>query len=248
MSKLLENKQLIHIASEIVVLSGMFMYVSNINNKLTSRLEALTERLDEQESIIQTQNETITKLVNRMNGFDQYKQTNEMFKSDVITMINKLDQNSKSNPATPKQHKNGNNSSILSPSSSPIQDTVQGITSGGASLVGTTSQPVLNSQQPSVIHLQTTPSNNIPEMMQQFQNMNNIGHMLQPNNITIHQMPTQSNKQSSNKQKIQLDEIKDGDETDGEVDEVNEEDSDNIDEDNLEQELENELSELQIKN
>jgi hypothetical protein len=52
MSKLFENKQLLHIASEVVVLSGIVFYISQTNKKLMSHIDELNQRLDEQEDII----------------------------------------------------------------------------------------------------------------------------------------------------------------------------------------------------
>jgi hypothetical protein len=54
MSKLLENnKQMIHVASEVVVLLGITYYFSSKNKKLVDQLDDLSQRVEEQEEIIQ---------------------------------------------------------------------------------------------------------------------------------------------------------------------------------------------------
>jgi hypothetical protein len=53
MSKLLEHKQIIHIASEVVVLSGLVFYFSSKNKKLLEHIEDLAQRMEDQEDQIQ---------------------------------------------------------------------------------------------------------------------------------------------------------------------------------------------------
>jgi len=67
MSKLLENKQIIHVASEIVVLTGITFYFSQKNKKLVGHIEDLSERLEEQEDLIQKHEQVIRKLVEFVN-------------------------------------------------------------------------------------------------------------------------------------------------------------------------------------
>ena len=62
MSKFLENKQMVHIISETVVLIGMTFYFSQKNKKLTEKIEALSQRLEEQEDLIQKHDGIIRKL------------------------------------------------------------------------------------------------------------------------------------------------------------------------------------------
>ena len=52
MSKLLENKQIIHIAAEILVLVGITFYFSSKNKKLSEHIEDLSQRLEDQEDLI----------------------------------------------------------------------------------------------------------------------------------------------------------------------------------------------------
>lgn len=51
--KLFDNKQLIHIASEVVVLIGLTFYFSSKNKKLLGHVEELAQKLEEQEDRIQ---------------------------------------------------------------------------------------------------------------------------------------------------------------------------------------------------
>ena len=68
MSKLLENKQIIHIATEIVVLIGITFYFSSKNKKLSTHIEDLSQRLEEQEDLIQNHERIIRQLVQAMNS------------------------------------------------------------------------------------------------------------------------------------------------------------------------------------
>jgi len=54
MSKLLENKQFMHIASEVVVLLGVVLYFSNRNKVLSEHIEDLSQRLEDQEERIKS--------------------------------------------------------------------------------------------------------------------------------------------------------------------------------------------------
>jgi hypothetical protein len=63
MSKLLDNKQIIHIVSEIFVISGITIYFSSQNKKLLNHINDLTQRIDDQEELIQTHEKKIAQLV-----------------------------------------------------------------------------------------------------------------------------------------------------------------------------------------
>jgi len=67
MSKLLENKQMIHIATEIVVLIGITFYFSSKNKKLSEYIEDLSQRLEDQEDLIQKHEQIIRQLVQAVN-------------------------------------------------------------------------------------------------------------------------------------------------------------------------------------
>ena len=76
MSKILENKQIIHIATEIVALMGIIFYFSSKNKKLLAHIEDLSQRLEEQEDLIQKHEKIIKQLVQivNKNGTVQPKQ------------------------------------------------------------------------------------------------------------------------------------------------------------------------------
>jgi hypothetical protein len=63
MAKLMENKQMIHIASEIVVVIGLTFYFNQKNKKLMSHIEDLSQRIEEQEDLLQKHEQIIKKLV-----------------------------------------------------------------------------------------------------------------------------------------------------------------------------------------
>lgn len=74
----LENKQLVHIASEIIVLIGLTFYFSSKNKKLLSHIEGLSQRLEDQEDRIQkledskaSMEQTIKQLENNLNLLTQ---------------------------------------------------------------------------------------------------------------------------------------------------------------------------------
>lgn len=68
MSKLVENKQLIHIATEIVVIFGITFYLTSKNRKLLEHIEDLSQRLEEQEDLIQKHDQIIKQLVQVINN------------------------------------------------------------------------------------------------------------------------------------------------------------------------------------
>lgn len=67
MSKLMENKQLVHMASEVVVLMGLTFYFSQKNKKLMGHIEDLAQRVEEQEDLLQKHEQVIRKLVDLVN-------------------------------------------------------------------------------------------------------------------------------------------------------------------------------------
>ena len=68
MSKLLEKKDIIHIATEIVVLIGITFYFSSKNKKLLEHIEDLSKRIEEQEDIVQKHEKIIIQLVQNINN------------------------------------------------------------------------------------------------------------------------------------------------------------------------------------
>ena len=67
MSKILDNKQIIHIATEAVIIIGIIIYFSSKNKKLYSHIEDLSKRLEDQEEIIQKHELIIKQLVQSIN-------------------------------------------------------------------------------------------------------------------------------------------------------------------------------------
>jgi len=73
MSSLLNNKIGIHIVSEVVVVLGMTLYFSSRIRKLTEIIEDLSQRLEEQEDVIQKHTQLLNRLVKQCsnNGHTQ---------------------------------------------------------------------------------------------------------------------------------------------------------------------------------
>lgn len=62
MSKILENKQLIHIAAEVVILVSLVYYFNQKHKKLLTIVEDLAQRIEDQEDLIQKHEQIIEKL------------------------------------------------------------------------------------------------------------------------------------------------------------------------------------------
>ena len=68
MSKLMENKQqMVHIASEIVVLFGLTFYFNQKNKKLMSHIEDLAQKVEEQDDLLQKHEQVIKKMIDFIN-------------------------------------------------------------------------------------------------------------------------------------------------------------------------------------
>lgn len=65
MSKLFENKQLIHIASEVVILLGIVFYVSQANKKLLAQIEEINQKLSEQEDSLKKHEKILGHLISQ---------------------------------------------------------------------------------------------------------------------------------------------------------------------------------------
>ena len=71
MSMLFENKQIIHIASEILILLGLTFYFNQKNKKLLGYIEDLSQRVETQEDLLQKHEEIIKKLVDYINNIQK---------------------------------------------------------------------------------------------------------------------------------------------------------------------------------
>jgi chromosome segregation ATPase len=74
---LFENKQLVHIVSEVVVLIGLTFYFSSKNKKLMGHVEELAQRIEDQEDHIQKLENTVQQLSNAMTQAVQRIQSHE---------------------------------------------------------------------------------------------------------------------------------------------------------------------------
>lgn len=66
-NKLIDNKQMVHIVSEVIVLLGMSFYFSSKNKTLQSHIENLSQRLEEQEDRIQKMENLLNQIPARLN-------------------------------------------------------------------------------------------------------------------------------------------------------------------------------------
>lgn len=63
MTSIIENKQLLHIGAEFVIIAGISYYFNNKNAKLLETIEVINLRLNQQEEMIQKQEMLIKKLM-----------------------------------------------------------------------------------------------------------------------------------------------------------------------------------------
>lgn len=71
MSKMLENKSLvIHVAAEIIIVTGISFYFSQKNKKIMGHINDLIQRIEEQEDTIQKHEQLINNLTNALNDIN----------------------------------------------------------------------------------------------------------------------------------------------------------------------------------
>ena len=90
MTSFIENKQLIHVATEIVVGLSVTFYFNQQNKKLKSYIDVLSQRIEEQEEEIQKHSEIIEKLL-KVNNESQMNlpQTNSTHKITKTKIVKK---------------------------------------------------------------------------------------------------------------------------------------------------------------
>ena len=100
MSKLIENKHMIHIASEIIVLLGLTFYFNQKNKKIMSHIQDLSQRIEEQEDLLQKHEQVIKKLVDFISK--QKSDSNNIIHQHVNSPnIQIKNQNKKPSPVIP---------------------------------------------------------------------------------------------------------------------------------------------------
>lgn len=67
----MENKQMIHIASEIVALVGLTFYFNQKNKKLLGHIENLAQKIEEQDDLLQKHEHVIKKMLEFINDQNQ---------------------------------------------------------------------------------------------------------------------------------------------------------------------------------
>jgi hypothetical protein len=74
MTKLFENKQqILHIVTEVIALIALTFYFSQKNKKMMSHIEDLSQRLEEQEEIIQKHDKIIEKLQAQLKAQQEFQ-------------------------------------------------------------------------------------------------------------------------------------------------------------------------------
>jgi hypothetical protein len=85
----MENKQMIHIASEIVALIGLTFYFNQKNKKLLGHIENLAQKIEEQEDLLQKHEHVIKKMLEFMNEKDTNNTPQILAKQLETTKIRK---------------------------------------------------------------------------------------------------------------------------------------------------------------
>ena len=114
MPNLSNNKQLmIHVVSEIAVLAGITFYFTKKNNKMSTRIDELVQRVEEQEDLIEKHDAIIQKLVGYIN--QQKKQ-----KEEEASHVQKLQTERNNTPVqTPVKTPDENNTPVQTPERIP---------------------------------------------------------------------------------------------------------------------------------
>ena len=114
MSKLIENKQMLHIASEVVVLVGLTFFFSQKNKKLMGHIEDLAQRVEEQEDLLQKHEQIIKKLVDTLNRVSQQQfQPVQKQENFVNTTKKKVVPKHQTPPLKNPQRQNISNSRVI---------------------------------------------------------------------------------------------------------------------------------------
>jgi hypothetical protein len=89
MSKIFDNKQMVHIASEVVVLIALVYYFNQKNKKLLGYIEDLSQRIEEQEDMIENHENMLRKIVEYINAKQTVSQTTESHSQVTKSHLNR---------------------------------------------------------------------------------------------------------------------------------------------------------------
>lgn len=64
----MENHQIIHVVSEVVLFAGLVFWISKKNSNLTNTIDDLTQRIQEQEEQLKRHEELIKQLITNINN------------------------------------------------------------------------------------------------------------------------------------------------------------------------------------
>lgn len=119
MSKILENKHLVHIASEIVIIVGLTFYFNQQNKKLKSIIDDLSQRIEEQDELLKNHSQLIKKLVEHTNRIQMTHNNDNI--SGIISTDKKIKQNESRKSSFKRHH-------VKSPLSPPVNSMTKGDT------------------------------------------------------------------------------------------------------------------------
>lgn len=129
-STLYEKKEIIHIASEIIVIVGIVYYFNQKNKKLLTHIEDLVQRIEDQEDMLQKHEQIIKSLVENLNRMANSQHLNDQQKQSIPNQKssapkNKIKQSPKTHTksplsAPPKQEKSKVHVSFQKPAPKPI--------------------------------------------------------------------------------------------------------------------------------
>lgn len=129
---LLEKKEIIHIASEIVVIVGIVYYFNQKNKKLMNHIEDLVQRIEDQEDMLQKHEQIIKSLADNLNRISNSQHTNDQQSvayQRPPAPKNKIKQSPKNQPKThtkpplsapPKQEKSKVHVTFQKPAPQPV--------------------------------------------------------------------------------------------------------------------------------
>lgn len=108
-----ENKSLIiHIAAEIIIITGITFYFSQKNKKTLEHINDLIQRIEDQEDIIQKHEQLITNLTNALNELNNKISHISTSSVNILKMPtpkpteDNIQKNKKKSPVTGKKNKN----------------------------------------------------------------------------------------------------------------------------------------------
>lgn len=99
----MKNNQIIHITAEVIIITGVCFYFSRKTKALNNRIDILTQKLEEQQELINKHEDIISQLLFRLSELNQYPISNPIPPIPPIPPIHSV--NKKTNKKTNKKEK-----------------------------------------------------------------------------------------------------------------------------------------------